>query len=127
MLYYDHLTGCSSLYVFCLRNISQTPEKHLAPQFKDSFLFDHFQANSKFERTKEASLEAIGYICADVQPELLAGQSNQILNAICVGLQDSEQSPHVRLAAITAMLNSLEFTKANFDRDTERHHIMQVC
>lgn len=24
------------------------------------------------------------------------------------------------------MLNSLEFTKANFDRDTERHHIMQV-
>ena len=51
---------------------------------------------------------------------------NQLLNAICVGLQDSEQSIHVRHAAISAMYNSLEFTKSNFDRDAERHHIMQV-
>ena len=85
-----------------------------------------FQANHKFERTKEASLEAIGYICADVQPELLFQHSNQILNAICSGLHQSETSPHVKLAAITAMFNSIEFTKANFDRDVERHHIMQV-
>ena len=32
----------------------------------------------------------------------------------------------MRLAAITAMLNSLEFTKANFEREHERNHIMQV-
>ena len=51
---------------------------------------------------------------------------NQLLNAICLGLQDSEQSIHVRHAAISAMYNSLEFTKSNFDRDAERHHIMQV-
>ena len=52
--------------------------------------------------------------------------SNQILNAICSGLHQTETSPHVKLAAITAMFNSIEFTKANFDRDVERHHIMQV-
>jgi importin subunit beta-1 len=82
--------------------------------------------SGQFERTKEASLEAIGYICCDVKPELLAAQSNVILNAICAGLLESEPSAHVRLAAITAMLNSLEFTKENFDRENERNHIMQV-
>ena len=85
-----------------------------------------FQGSQSFERTKEASLEAIGYICCDVKPELLAQQSNLILNAICAGLMETEPSPHVRLAAITAMLNSLEFTKENFDREHERNHIMQV-
>lgn len=71
-------------------------------------------------------MEAIGYICCDVKPELLAAQSNEILNAICAGLLENEPSAHVRLAAITAMLNSLEFTKENFDRENERNHIMQV-
>ena len=33
---------------------------------------------------------------------------------------------HVRLAATNALLNSLEFTKQNFERDAERHFIMQV-
>lgn len=61
-----------------------------------------------------------------MKPELLAAQSNLILNAICAGLLDTEESPYVRLAAITAMLNSLEFTKENFDRENERNHIMQV-
>lgn len=37
-----------------------------------------------------------------------------------------EPSNHVRLAATTALLNSLEFTKVNFDKPTERNYIMEV-
>ena len=47
---------------------------------------------------------------------MLATQSNEILTAIVHGMKREEPSNHVRLAATTALLNSLEFTKANFDQ-----------
>lgn len=78
------------------------------------------------EMMKESSLEAIGYICQDIDPEILCAQSNEILTAIVHGMKKEEPSNHVRNAATNALLNSLEFTKANFDKDTERHFIMQV-
>lgn len=78
------------------------------------------------ERAREAALEAIGYICQDISAEVLENQSNQILTAIIYGMRKVEPSNHVRLAATTALLNSLEFTKANFDKQTERNYIMEV-
>ncbi|ESN99747.1 hypothetical protein HELRODRAFT_101408 [Helobdella robusta] len=78
------------------------------------------------EMMREASLEAVGYICQDIDPEILSTKSNQILTAIVNGMKKEEPSNHVRLAATNALLNSLEFTKANFDVETERHFIMQV-
>lgn len=78
------------------------------------------------ELVKEATLESIGYICQDIEPEILASQSNEILTAIVNGMRKEESSNHVRLAATNALLNSLEFTKSNFDKDPERHFIMQV-
>lgn len=78
------------------------------------------------EMVKEATLEAIGYICQDIDPEVLVGQSNDILTAIVHGMRKDEPSDHVKLAATTALLNSLEFTRANFEKDSERHFIMQV-
>ena len=75
---------------------------------------------------KEASLEAIGYICQDIEPELLVTRSNDILTAIVHGMRKEETNPNVRCAATKALHNSLEFTKANFDNDLERHFIMQV-
>lgn len=48
---------------------------------------------------------------------MLVSQSNQILTAIIHGMRQSEPSNHVRLAATTALLNSLEFTRANFDKE----------
>ncbi|XP_025831486.1 importin subunit beta-1 isoform X2 [Agrilus planipennis] len=83
------------------------------------------QANST-EMQKEATLEAIGYICQEIDSEVLVSQSNAILTAIIHGMRSTEPSNHVRLAATEALLNSLEFTRANFDRDTERHFIMEV-
>lgn len=41
-------------------------------------------------------------------------------------MKSAEPSNHVRLAATTALLNSLEFTRANFDKEQERNFIMQV-
>ncbi|XP_050418166.1 importin subunit beta-1 isoform X2 [Patella vulgata] len=78
------------------------------------------------EMMREATLETIGYICQDIDPDLLQSQSNVILTAIVHGMKKEESSNHVRLAATTALLNSLEFTRANFDKENERHFIMQV-
>ncbi|KAL7648073.1 UNVERIFIED_CONTAM: hypothetical protein RMT77_001690 [Armadillidium vulgare] len=75
---------------------------------------------------KEATLEAIGYICQDIDSEAIATESNNILTAIVHGMKKEETNDHVRLAATTALLNSLEFTKQNFEREAERHFIMQV-
>ncbi|KAK4336955.1 hypothetical protein RND71_043527 [Anisodus tanguticus] len=78
------------------------------------------------EMMKEATLEAIGYICQDIQPEILQIQANDILTAIVHGMRKDETNDHVKLAATNALLNSLEFTKANFEKESERHFIMQV-
>ncbi|XP_033729110.1 importin subunit beta-1-like isoform X1 [Pecten maximus] len=78
------------------------------------------------EIMKESALEAIGYICQDIDPDILQTQSNIILTAIVHGMKKEEPSNYVRLAATNALLNSLEFTKANFDKESERHFIMQV-
>ncbi|KAH8400453.1 hypothetical protein KR222_000006 [Zaprionus bogoriensis] len=78
------------------------------------------------EMHREAALEAIGYICQDIRYGVLENQSNQVLTAIIHGMRKQEPSNHVRLAATTALHNSLEFTKANFEKDMERNFIMEV-
>ncbi|KAK9879418.1 hypothetical protein WA026_006486 [Henosepilachna vigintioctopunctata] len=78
------------------------------------------------EMQKEATLEAIGYICQEIDSDVLIKQSNDILTAIIHGMRSREPSNQVRLAATHALLNSLEFTKANFDKITERNYIMEV-
>lgn len=59
----------------------------------------------------------IKYVLKMQDAEVLATQSNEILTAIVHGMKREEPSNHVRLAATTALLNSLEFTKANFDKE----------
>lgn len=71
-----------------------------------------------------ASLEAIGYICQDIDQSCLQpGDSNHILTALVVtGMQDVDIE--IKLAATNALLNSLEFTESNFQREEDRNHIM---
>ena len=69
------------------------------------------------EAVKESTLEAIGYICQDIEQRCLEESSNHILTAIVHGMKREEPSDHVRLAATNALLNSLEFTKANFEKE----------
>ncbi|GAA95894.1 uncharacterized protein L969DRAFT_95388 [Mixia osmundae IAM 14324] len=75
---------------------------------------------------RQATLQAIGYTCETIKPEVLALQSNQILTAVVQGARKEEPSTAVQLAAIHALFNSLEFVRENFEREGERNYIMQV-
>ncbi|KAI3383644.1 hypothetical protein SNEBB_009233 [Seison nebaliae] len=75
----------------------------------------------------EACLEALGYICQDLEPEHLESSSSAILTAIVHGLRrETETNEHVKIAAAKALLNAIEFCRANFKREEERDVIMTV-
>jgi importin subunit beta-1 len=81
------------------------------------------------DHQKQASLTTIGYICDNPDTELrvaLVGESNAILTAVVQGARKEEANPEVRLAAITALGDSLEFVENNFRHTGERNYIMQV-
>lgn len=77
---------------------------------------------------KKASLLAIGYICETADPSNsgVVAQASGILTAIVQGARSEEPSVAVRLTAINALVNSLEFIKDNFRQEGERNYIMQV-
>lgn len=77
---------------------------------------------------KKASLLAIGYICETADPSNsgVVAQASGILTAIIQGARPEEPSVAVRLTAINALVNSLEFVKMNFANEPERNFIMQV-
>ncbi|KAF4124472.1 importin subunit beta-1 [Geosmithia morbida] len=78
---------------------------------------------------KQASLTTIGYICETPDAELrmaLVAHSNAILTAVVQGARKEETNVEVRLAAITALGDSLEFVGNNFKHEGERNYIMQV-
>ncbi|KAG9295964.1 hypothetical protein G9A89_011816 [Geosiphon pyriformis] len=82
--------------------------------------------NTDNTQLKQATLTAIGYVCESIEHEILAAQSGSILTAVVQGARKEEPSQDVRRAAITALYNSLEFIRDNFDREGERNYIMQV-
>ncbi|KAF2461787.1 importin subunit beta-1 [Lineolata rhizophorae] len=78
---------------------------------------------------KQSSLVAIGYICESDDNELresLAAHSNAILTAVVQGARKEEPDDDVRVAAVTALSDSLEFVRTNFENEGERNYIMQV-
>lgn len=48
-------------------------------------------------------------------------KSNEILTAVIHGARKEEPSPEVRQAAISALYNSLEFVRDNFEREVRRY------
>ncbi|UNI13788.1 karyopherin Kap95 [Purpureocillium takamizusanense] len=81
------------------------------------------------DHQKQASLTTIGYICESQDSELrlaLVAHSNAILTAVVQGARKEETNPEVRLAAVTALGDSLEFVANNFKHEGERNYIMQV-
>jgi importin subunit beta-1 len=81
------------------------------------------------DHQKQASLTTIGYICESQDAELrvaLVTHSNAILTAVVQGARKEETNTEVRLAAITALGDSLEFVGNNFKHEGERNYIMQV-
>lgn len=81
------------------------------------------------DHQKQASLTTIGYVCESSDAELrmaLVSHSNAILTAVVQGARKEEANGEVRLAAITALGDSLEFVGNNFKNEGERNYIMQV-
>lgn len=78
---------------------------------------------------KQASLTTIGFICETEDSDLrdsLIQHSNAILTAVVQGARKEETNQEVRNAAITALGDSLEFVRTNFENEGERNYIMQV-
>ncbi|XP_024520306.1 importin subunit beta-1 [Selaginella moellendorffii] len=76
---------------------------------------------------KEATLETLGYVCEAISSEVLAqDQVNSVLTAVVQGMNSSEASSEVRLAATNALYNALDFAQTNFDNTVERDYIMRV-
>ena len=81
------------------------------------------------DHLKQASLATIGFICETEDGDLrdsLTQHSNAILTAVVQGARKEESNMDVRNAAITALGDSLEFVRTNFDNEGERNYIMQV-
>jgi importin subunit beta-1 len=81
------------------------------------------------DHLKQASLTTIGFICESQDADLrssLVQHSNAILTAVVQGARKEEPNPEVRLAAIYALGDSLEFVESNFKNEGERNYIMQV-
>jgi len=75
---------------------------------------------------KTVTLETLGYVCEELQEESVDQlETNQILTAIVDGMRDGHADT-VRVAACQALLNSLIFTRHNFNNEIERNMIMQV-
>ncbi len=78
---------------------------------------------------KQATLETFGYVCEEMghfdEVVLDQEQVNNVLTAVVQGTAQSEDK-NVRLAAITALFNALEFAHTNFENDGERDYLMQV-
>ncbi|WOL16302.1 importin subunit beta-1-like [Canna indica] len=76
---------------------------------------------------KQATLEALGYLCEEISPQdLEQAQVNAVLTAVVQGMSQTEHSSEVRLAAVKALYNALDFAQTNFANEAERNFIMKV-
>ena len=76
---------------------------------------------------KQATLEALGYVCEEVEHEHLEeAEVNAMLTAVVQGMRKEETDNDIRLAATVALANALFFAESNFERENERNYIMQV-
>jgi len=81
------------------------------------------------DNQKQASLTTIGFVCETEDAELrekLSQHSNAILTAVVQGARKEEPNQDIRNAAISALGDSLEFVRSNFENEGERNYIMQV-
>jgi importin subunit beta-1 len=78
------------------------------------------------EESKEAALKACGFMCEELEADNLnEDERNQILTAIVDGIK-AGRPDNTRVAAVEALINSLDFCAENFNRATERNMLMQV-
>jgi len=99
--------------------------KNLWPQLIDILLQN---TTSNNDSLKKGTLQALGYICEELKPAVVAEKSNGILTAIVQSMREEETNQEVKYCAAKALENALEFAKENFKRPVERDYIMSmVC
>jgi len=80
--------------------------------------------NMNSDAFKHATLQTLGYICEEINPEVLKAHSDQILTAICKGIRETNND--TKVAGCIALYNALEFARPNMEREAERNFLMQV-
>lgn len=95
-----------------------------------SVLLANMSSPTPHHGVRQATLEALGYVCEEIgaiETDVLDSQQiNMILTAVVAGMQPEEPSADVRLAATTALQNAIEFAEHNMENEPERNHIMLV-
>jgi importin subunit beta-1 len=94
-------------------------------------LLENIQSPQSTDAIRISSLECLGYTCERVAvldgPEINEQTTDSMLNAVVDGIQASRPDK-VRLAATTALKNSLIFAHKNMERKPERDAIMTaIC
>eukprot|EP00053_Salpingoeca_punica_P019522 m.198216 g.198216 ORF g.198216 m.198216 type:complete len:874 (-) comp17673_c0_seq1:2360-4981(-) len=93
-----------------------------------SQLVQAMQQPGATDALREAILDTIGYICEGTDPDFLEKDANDLLTVVIQCMRPAEASTRIRKAATTALLNSLEFCRLNFENESHRNVIMQtVC
>lgn len=59
------------------------------------------------------------------KPEVLAAQSNEILTAVVQGARSDETNKDVKLSALRALYNSLEFVRDNMENEVSHHRMFR--
>lgn len=75
---------------------------------------------------KQATFETLGYVCEEVDAETLSVHGPGILVAVASGMAAEETDANVKLAATTALLNSLHFIENNMKVENDRRLIVQM-
>ncbi|GAN10385.1 karyopherin Kap95 [Mucor ambiguus] len=90
-------------------------------------LVDNITKRHHPSNVKQVALQTIGYMCESMQSGLLStDQKNALLTAIIDGSRKEQLDVEVKLAAIKALYNSLEFIRGNFEISVERDFIIKV-
>lgn len=90
-------------------------------------LLNNMTQQDKSAALKQATLEALGYVCEEIShQDLVQDEVNAVLTAVVQGMNLAEHGPEVRLAATKALYNALEFAQTNFENEMERNYIMKV-
>ncbi|CAL9220098.1 unnamed protein product [Arabidopsis halleri] len=105
----------------------EIPQKQW-PELVGSLLNNMTQQGSP-AHLKQSTLETLGYVCEEISHhDLVQDEVNSVLTAVVQGMNQSENTAEVRLAATKALLNALDFSQTNFENEMERNYIMKmVC
>ncbi|XP_010486444.1 PREDICTED: importin subunit beta-1-like [Camelina sativa] len=105
----------------------EIPQKQW-PELVGSLLNNMTQQGSP-AHLKQSTLETLGYVCEEISHhDLVQDEVNSVLTAVVQGMNQSENTAEVRLAATKALLNALDFSQTNFENEMERTYIMKmVC